>query len=159
MCQNSVRKLSDANICQNSIRKDLKYIRNVSDFINVSENCQCFIWKTVWNMSEISLLTQFWHIYYWFRTHFCIWQYSDRILTDIWQISKSFGTYMKEEYQTSLSSVNSLYACIVCSFVIIQLFAQVIGMSNVNRRGAKCVPISPIILTPWPLNQSINTMH
>ena len=53
--QISVRNLSE---------KIWKCIRNVSDFINVSENCQYFIWKTVWNLSEISLLTHFWHIYH-----------------------------------------------------------------------------------------------
>ena len=62
-----VRILSENCQMQISVRtlseKIWKCIRNVSDFINVSENCQCFIWKTVWNLSELSLLTDFWHIY------------------------------------------------------------------------------------------------
>ena len=38
-------------------------IRNVSDFINESENCHWFICKTIRILSEISLLTDFRHIY------------------------------------------------------------------------------------------------
>ena len=53
--QTSVRNLSE---------KIWNCIRNVSDFLNVSEICQCFIWKTVWNLSEISLLSHLWHIYH-----------------------------------------------------------------------------------------------
>ena len=40
-----------------------KCIMIKSDFINVSENCWWFIWKTVWSLSEISLLTHLGHIY------------------------------------------------------------------------------------------------
>ena len=81
MCQNSVRKESDVNLCQKFVKKTVRYInvsenshkcvrilsencqmqisvrtlsekiwkciRNVSDFINVSENCQCFIFETI----------------------------------------------------------------------------------------------------------------
>ena len=32
-----------------------KFIRILSDSINVWKNCRYFIWKTVWNLSEISL--------------------------------------------------------------------------------------------------------
>ena len=52
---------------QKSVRKESekfwKSLRNVSVFINVSENCQLVIWKTVRKVSEISLLTDIWHIY------------------------------------------------------------------------------------------------
>ena len=48
--QMSVRTLSE---------KIWKCIRNLSDFINVSENCKCFIWKTLRNVSEIPLETHF----------------------------------------------------------------------------------------------------
>ena len=44
------------------LEKIYKCIRNVSDFINESENC-LFICKTVRILSEISLLTDFRHIY------------------------------------------------------------------------------------------------
>ena len=63
-----VRILSENCQMQISVRtlseKIWKCIRNVSDFINESKNCQCFIWKTVLYLSEISLLTHFWYIFH-----------------------------------------------------------------------------------------------
>ena len=42
-------------------------------------------------------------------TDFCNWQFSDRILTDIWLFFETFGTYIDDEYPYVISTVIMLY--------------------------------------------------
>ena len=88
-----------------------KCIRNVSVFINVSEKCHLSISKTVRTQSEISHLTDFWHLYTNLVIHLgcgvtlfglfsdclmwltVLWQNSDKYPTvfqiNLWQFSDS----------------------------------------------------------------------
>ena len=65
--QKCVRYLSENSQMQNCVRSLLekiwKSVRNVSVFKIVSEYCQFVIQKTVRNVSEKLLRTDFWHIY------------------------------------------------------------------------------------------------